>query len=81
MPSSVLECTVSVGFTDYRRGDLLCDAVDVDTQLAAVRVGVKVVRTEDDIRVDGGDEPGDGNNCSRVCGLFGRMGMSDTYAT
>lgn len=58
------------------RGDLLRDGVDIDAQLAAVRVRVQVVRTEDDVRVDGGDEPGDRNNRSGFCGLFGGGGVS-----
>lgn len=51
--------------------DLLCDAVDVDAKLAAVRVGVQVVRTEEHVRIDCWDETGDGNNRAGVCGLFG----------
>lgn len=53
------------------RRDLLCNAVDVDAQLVAVRVGVQVVRTEGDVGVNCWDETGDRNNCAFVCGLFG----------
>lgn len=60
-----------VSQTAVEGGDLLCDAVDVDAQLVAVRVGVQVVRTEDDVRVDCWDEAGDGNNRAGLRGLFG----------
>lgn len=50
-------------------GCLLCDAVHVDAELIAVWVRVQVVSAEDDVRVDGGDETGGGNDGSHLCGL------------
>lgn len=50
-------------------GHVLCDAADVDADLGAVGVHVKMVRAKDDGRVDCGSEARDGNERPGSCRL------------